>query len=287
MRFLLAAIAAIVVCAIGLFLGSENPLYNEFVGGGSILLICLVFVDGLTFIITNRKRIKLIFQCIWLRFRKQYVRFSMSYQYLIKVNDKYLLVQNANKSWNWYQHVGGKYKRLSETQLILQKFDARDDIKMKTDNLKKGDLAVFIPAKNAIKFLDWFDTRTDREISHWREFYEELIGGKAQHQVLSTTNFPYVNYRLLKSVRTPLKKAPAESGWNCWEMLHYDVLELIPTIEQETELLTLLAQGDTDYIKWADEQLINNLGHDDRQKEKIYDIGVHTKWAMNLKWSKS
>ena len=78
---------------------------------------------------------------------------------------------------------------------------------MKTNGLKKGDLAVFVPAKNAVKFLEWFNTGKDREISHWREFYEELLGGK-EKQILSHKNFPYVNYKFIKSVMTPLKKSP-------------------------------------------------------------------------------
>jgi hypothetical protein len=56
----------------------------------------------------------------------------------------------------------------------------------------KDDIAVFIPAKNAIKFLDWFNSRKEREISHWREFYEELVDGKAK--LLDPKIFPYVNY---------------------------------------------------------------------------------------------
>jgi len=88
----------------------------------------------------------------------QDIRFSMSYQYIIKIDDNYLLVKNSNPSWEWYQHVGGKYKRLPETNKVLEDFGGYDDRKMKTSGLKKDDMAVFIPAKNAVKFLNWFET---------------------------------------------------------------------------------------------------------------------------------
>jgi len=284
MRFVLKILLAFVLIIIGNNIGES--LQSEFVGGGLILLITVLLIDGFDFFYKNWNRLNLTLHAYWLGLFGKYIRFSMSYQYKIKVNDKYLLVQNANSNWNWYQHVGGKYKRLPETQAILKEMGARDDLKMKTAGLKKDDLAIFIPAKNAIRFLDWFSSEKDREISHWREFYEELLGGKTQVSVLSRTNFPYVNYRFLKSVRTPLKRAPIETGWNCWEVLQYDVLELIPNEAQQKELEELLSKGDTEYFKWASAHMIDRLGYDDGELETKFNIGAHTKWVLNLKWSK-
>jgi hypothetical protein len=162
------------------------------------------------------------------------------------------------------------------------------DVKMKSDGLKKGDLAVFIPARNAIKFIDWFNTGKDRETSRWREFYEELLGGsKCVDQVLSRETFPYVNFRFIDSLQTPLKKAPIDTGWNCWEIMQYDILELIPTPDQEKALKDLKAKGNTEYIKWASHALINRLGHDDEKQEKRFNIGRHAKWVINNKWSET
>ncbi|MCD4795371.1 MAG: hypothetical protein K8R54_19215 [Bacteroidales bacterium] len=270
-----------------MFIGfnTKSSLQPEFIGGGLILLLATILVDGGAFVIRNWGRLIFVLHTKYIAISGKYVRFSMSYQYRIKVNDKYLIVKNSNPSWYWYQHVGGKYKRIEETNKILKDFGAKDDLKMKTNKLKKGDLAVFIPAKNAVKFLDWFNTSKDREISHWREFYEELLGGK-EEQVLSHKNFPYVNYKFIKSVITPVKKTPIDSGWDCWEVLQYDVLDLIPTFEQQMELEELLNKGDTDYIKWASTALINRLGHNDDEQQNKYKIGPHAKWIVNLKWSK-
>ncbi|MEQ8688681.1 MAG: hypothetical protein RIE86_25490 [Imperialibacter sp.] len=281
-----AFILKLVLGVILLFTGTKASLalQPEFIGGGLILIIATIVVDGGGFVIGNWGRFRFVLHTKLLAIRGVYVRFSMSYQYIIKVCDKYLLVKNSNPNWHWYQHVGGKYKRIQETQKILNDFDATDDLKMKTNGLKKGDLAVFVPAKNAVRFLNWFGTARDREVSHWREFYEELLGGKEQ-QVLSRENFRYVNYKFIKSVITPVKKAPIDSGWNCWEVLQYDVLELIPTYEQQLELEELLNKGDTEYIKWASAALINRLGHDDDEHQNKYKIGPHAKWVINLKWS--
>lgn len=283
-RFILKILLAIILIITGHHI--HESLRPEFVGGGIILLITVLLIDGFDLFYRNRKRIKLALHSFWIGLFGRYIRFSMSYQYLIKVEDRYLLVQNANPNWDWYQHVGGKYKRLPETYSILKSLGATDDLKMKTGGLKKGDLAVFVPAKNALKFLDWFNSEKDREISHWREFYEELLGGKAEKQVLEKTNFPYVNYRFIKSIQTPLKRTPIEAGWNCWEILQYDVLELIPNESQMRELEQLLSKGDTNYIKWASADKINSLGYSKDDLNKDYNIGPHAKWVLNLKWSK-
>lgn len=264
----------------------QESLKTEFLGGGITLLCSTVLIDGVGAFISSAGRLKLIVQTKCLALFGKYIRFSMSYQYRIKVGEEYLLVRNSNPNWSWFQHVGGKYKRLEETEHILKKMGAVDDLKMKTDGLKKGDLAVFIPAKNAIKFIDWFRTGKDRETSRWREFHEELLGGsKSQNQVLPREIFPYVNYRFIDSLQTPLKKAPIETGWDCWEILHYDILEIIPTPAQEEALIELKEKGNTEYIKWASHALINRLGHDDEKQETRFNIGRHAKWVVNNKWS--
>lgn len=278
MKYLAQIIIAAILILFGKYFVGES-LKPEFIGGGLIAFVTIII--GLIFdTYENRKRIILILRCKFMSLQKgKYIRFSMSYQYRIKFKDKYLLVKNSN--FNHYQLVGGKYKRNKYTAQILSSFEAIDDLKMPTHGLMKDDLVVFVPAKNAIKFIDWFNSKKDREVSHWREFYEELIDVKGRH--LPHSVFPYVHYNFVKSVITPLKRTP---GWDCWEILQYDVLDLLPTPAQEAELEKLFNQGDSGYIKWADEELIRSLGFDSRQKEKLYEIGPHTKWVVNLKWNK-
>lgn len=279
MKYVFQLITAIIYILLGRNYVSDE-LRPEFIGGG-VTLIILVVVSGIGYdAYRNRNRIVLIIHCWFLSIRGKYVRFSMSYQYKIKINDKYLLVKNSN--WGHYQHVGGKYKRTNLTGKYLRDIEARDDLKLQTSGLMKDDLVLFVPAKNAVNFLDWFNSGKEREISHWREFYEELIEGKAK--LLPSHVFPYVNYNFIGTVTTPLKRTP---GWDCWEILQYDILELLPTLDQQKELEKLCELGDSDYIKWADEELINCLGHDNRQKKPLYSIGQHAKWVINGKWSKN
>lgn len=279
MKYILQITVALIFILLGKYV-LPVELSGNFISEGIVFFITFFFVDFGYEIYKNWNRKLLVVRCWWLGIKKQYIRFSMSYLYRIKVNDKYLLVKNSN--WNHFQFVGGKYKRLPQTQGFLQgEFEAKDDLKMQTTGLMKDDFAIFIPAKKAISFIDWFNLGMNREISHWREFYEELIEGKAR--VLSQRTFPYVNYNYIGTVTTPIRKTP---GWNCYEILQYDILDLIPTPDQLKELETLQALGNTDYIKWADEELINCLGYCNRSKKTLYNIGHHTKWALNLRWTK-
>ena len=38
---------------------------------------------------------------------------------------------------------------------------------------------------------------------------------------------------------------------------------------------------------WADKSLINRLGHNAGMKDYEHEIALHSKWALNLKWSKN
>ncbi|KYG74848.1 hypothetical protein EV198_0648 [Roseivirga ehrenbergii] len=232
------------------------------------------FIDGL---LQNIKRFRLWFLTkIW--HRRSLIRFSMSYIYRIRVSDKYLLVKNSK--WNFYQPVGGVYKVLpGEMSRLQEKYNVELDKKLPTNGEKRDDLRLMVPASKALEFLDWFDSGKGREISHWREFCEELV----RNEVLEFKVFPHVNYRYAGYVQTPLKKS---EKLGCLEILKYEVYDLLPSNEQEMALIELLKKGDTDYIKWADEIIINNLGFSQVDRNEPYDIGAHTKWTMNMKYSK-
>ena len=278
-RKVIQAIVAIGFIAFGYFKLKGSEYQKDVIVYGIIGLVVLLELL-VEFIVVNRKRLWLSIFSKFLAIKGERIRFSMSYLYRIKVDDKYLLVKNNN--YGHFQLVGGKYKILEDTRALLKKeFDAVDDPKLPNKGIMKDDFALFIPAKNALKFIDWFNKGKDREVSHWREFYEELIEGKGSF--LSKSNFPYVNYNFVGKVLTPIKKTP---GWDCFEILQYDILDLKPTPEQRQELLKLKEKGDSKHIKWASEELIQCLGQDNLEKRKLYDIGAHTKWALNMKWSK-
>lgn len=276
-QIVLGLLLIIYLLTVYIFLG-DSWQKNSFIQN-SVAIACSILAPILAFLIDqaleNIKQLKLLWMTRF-KLRNQKIRFSMSYIFRIHINDKYLLVKNSK--WDFYQPVGGVYKiNIGEEKNLMDKYGMERDKKMKTYGIAKNDLRVFVPAKKALCFLKWFESGKNREVSHWREFYEELVGPK----VLNIDEFPHIEYRFVGNLKTPLK---FNKKWECYELLSYDVYDLTPTPKQEEALISLLKGGDTDYVKWADEKIINSYGYDERQKKDIYKIGAHTKWTLNMEY---
>ena len=140
-RYIIKFCLGIILIIVGCYFVSDS-LQPEIIGAGILLLVDLIILDALYDLITNWKRVFLVMKCKYLGFKNQYIRFSMSYLYRIKVKDKYLLVKSSN--FHHYQLVGGKYKRLKGTQSLLRKeFDAKDDVNCKILFLANAFLTLF------------------------------------------------------------------------------------------------------------------------------------------------
>lgn len=211
-------------------------------------------------------------------YRDKDVRFSISYIFRIKVKDKYLLVKN--RKGDYYQPVGGAYKSLPGFENIIRKYGIRPDNRIETSHgIAKNDLRFRVKGKNVFDIIKWFNSRENRETSQWREFCEELL---TTDIIADKRAFRYIDYEYSNTLQTPMKKA---KKLDCQEILIYEIFDLVPNTEQEVELERLLAAGDTNEVKFADEVLIKNLGFDERTKEVIYEIGAQTKWTLLEKWT--
>jgi hypothetical protein len=254
-------------------LKNNTLLQNTIAVACSIMAPILVyFVDQL---LTNIKRLN-IWYLSKIKYRKKSIRVSMSYQYRIRVNDRYLLVKNS--TWDFYQHVGGVYKVLSGDEGFLKdSFGWELDKKMRTSGEKHNDLRGFIPMRSLLPFLDWFKSQKNREVSHWREFCEELIIPK----ILDFGVFKHFEYRYAGTVVTPIKESKA---FNCLELLSYDVYDLIPNHEQLIHLVET-QKKENELYKWIDETIIQSNGFNERDRKQEINIGNHTKWILNLKYS--
>lgn len=211
-------------------------------------------------------------------YRNKEIRISLSYLYRIKVDNHFLLVKSNHR--RYYQPVGGAYKTLPGSEKIFDRCEVRPDRIIETSNgIAKGDLRVFVKGKNVIEFMEWYDSKQDREISPFREFCEELISKR----VLPANLFMYIDYKFKKTIKTPIFRLDSgDLGF-----FAYDIFDLVANNEQQAILKELHDSGNTDYYIWADEYIINRLGHNERERKHEYDISIHTKWAHNLSYSKS
>ncbi|MDI3321417.1 hypothetical protein [Pinibacter soli] len=227
-------------------------------------------------LIANIKRLPLFFQTRIL-LPEQYIRMSFAYLIRIKVNGKYLLVKN--RKGNYYQLVGGAYKRYVSSEKLFEELEIKSDRQFSTEHgIAKNDLRMQVKGKHVLDVFKWFASKEDREISQWREFCEELLSTG----ILNKELFRYIDYKYVDTLLTPFQKA---RYLDCQELLIYEIFDLIPNEEQMHELEKLIDQGNNEKVKWADDMLINGLGFNEWSRETEFEIGAHTKWAANLKYS--
>lgn len=98
------------------------------------------------------------------------IRVSFSYLFRIQIDGTYFLIRGNKKKR--FQPVGGVYQKYKSSDSILRNIFEEDD------ELKKGnenDLRGKVLGKDLKKFIKWFESRQDREITCYREFNEEMI----------------------------------------------------------------------------------------------------------------
>jgi len=243
------------------------------------LLVNIISSPIFVFIILmldNAKQLPLLYRTKLL-LRNQDVRISIAYLFRIKVKDHYLLVKN--RTGNYYQLVGGAYKRYQTSENIFKKYKIKSDKQFCTDDgIAKNDLRFRVPGKYVLDIIKWFQSKEDRETSQWREFCEELLSTN----ILCKRTFRYIDYTYAGTLQTPIQKA---KYLDCQEILIYEIYDLLPNEEQRIVLEELFNKGNTEQVKWASEPLINGLGFNEYKKEKEFDIGAHTKWAIQLKYT--
>lgn len=247
----------------------SNTIFNisiELVGG--------ILLFGLLQLLQNINRLWFYFQTQVL-LRNKEVRLSIAYLFRIQVDNKFLLVKNRRR--NYYQPVGGAFKTLPGSETIFKKLKVKPDRLIETEHgIAKGDLRVNMKAVNVIEFLEWFNSKEDRETSPWREFCEELISTN----ILPWKPFRYIDYKFQGTIRSPIINLDIGGKG----MFVFEVYNLVINDEQKPVLEELLKNGNKDEYIWVDDYLIQRLGHDDRIKEQICEIAPHTRSAQNLKW---
>lgn len=154
------------------------------------------------------------------------IRISFAYLFRIQVDGTYFLVRGNKKKK--FQPVGGVYQRYDGSNAILRDIFQEDD-EMKTGNEK--DLRGKVKGKDLKKFIQWFESRQDREITCHREFKEELINSK----ILDKEKFEELHYSYLGTHKTNI----FTSEYYGKEFLLADIYELELNDEQKKEFLSL------------------------------------------------
>lgn len=179
------------------------------------------------------------------------IRISFAYLYRIKIGDKYLLVKNERGTGK-DQPVGGVYKLFGNEKIELKnRYKVKDDNKISIDESSRNDYRLRIENRYLRKFVKRFDCKADRErIDNLsREFREELIDK-------NIVNWNHISYRYCGRHITELHWG---KHFQCYELLLADIVELLPTPEQEQDLRNLQNQHSENY-RFVTAEEISSLG---------------------------
>jgi hypothetical protein len=244
-------------------------------------LLKTIFTKSVVKLWENKDMVSLYLKTLFGKYRYKDIRFSISYLFKIQIpeTDKYLLVLNR-RIQNQLQPVGGVYKRYGDDKLF-EKWGYSADNKnngLDVDSESNGDLRFKVIGKNVVKVIKWFDEGKEREVSGEREFCEELINTL----IVDSKTFSQIKYKHIRRFSKHLKWS---EFFSCFEVLVFDVFELIPNEEQK-EALKALNQNKTNLKKGyaiVSSDDIRQLRFMKNGKQ-IARIGAQTKLLINQKF---
>lgn len=244
------------------------------------ILLKPVLTRGATILWENRNHLITYYKTKIGRYKNKDIRFSISYLVKIQIpnTNRYLLVMNRRIE-NQLQPVGGAYKRYGDDSLF-NKWGYKPDNKrngLDVDEKSNLDLRFMIKGKYVIEVMNWFESKQERETDPNREFKEELL----DTNILDSEIFKNIKY---KHIRRYSENLVWSTFFKCYEVLIYDVFELIPD-EKQKQYLIELSKQETDLDKGfaiVECDDIEQLRFMEDGKQ-IARIGEHTKLLINKK----
>lgn len=231
-------------------------------------------------LLTKKESLMIRFKSNFTQIKNQDVRFSISYLIRIKIpgTSKFLLVR-GHRIKDQLQPVGGVYKKINGFS-EFEKWGYKEDCGakgIKSDDISKDDLRFRVKGKYALDVIKWFESRKDRETTYDREFNEELIEDHGfDKDIFYSKSF--------REVQKTMKVFGFSTFHQCYEVLIYDIVEFLPTPEQEVELRRLLKNP----RKLGSDFMVVDISEIERllvieNEEQIAKIGEHTKYLINEK----
>lgn len=236
------------------------------------------YTKGVEVVWENRNDLLLFWKTKLGKYKNKDIRFSMSGLYKIQIpdTDKFLLVLNRRIE-NQLQPVGGVFKRYGDDSLFNKWRYKPDSCRngLGIDKQSSLDLRFSVSGKNVRQVLSWYEKERERETEPRREFKEEVL----DTGILDPNIFHHFDQ---KKIRRYSKNLVWSAFFSCYEILIYDIFELVPNKEQKEALKTLSNQG-TDLSKGyaiVSFDDIDQLRLMDGDKQ-IARIGQHTKLIIN------
>lgn len=224
--------------------------------------------NGIWFLIgifaANYRRIGLFIKS--LIYWNQDIRFSIAYLYKIKINNKYLLIKGSKIEE--LQPVGGVYKVCSSFSTIERKLNII--FENERGFYEQEDLRFCTKGKNISKVLNWFDSRENREVTVYREFYEEII----KNNILPIEVLSSMRIEFLKQIKP---KMSYSKHFKKNEILLFDIYE-IHLANEYIDMICRDVKEKNDLIKLVDREDIEKECVD--ISGKSFKIGAHSQYII-------
>jgi SMODS-associated NUDIX domain len=156
---------------------------------------------------------------------------------LLRIYDKgsYILVRNSHRN-ETFSPFGGvmKYERTAQQFLDIIGFE--QDAMCSHKDMEK-DIRGFIPRKNLIKFITWYNSNNNRESRNdcaKRELREELQGAKVD---VSSVDFLGLS---LCQVRTIMEGPESVKGYNYKQFRIFEIVDLDTDYDSTKRLLRII-----------------------------------------------
>ncbi|RZJ89751.1 MAG: hypothetical protein EOO20_10100 [Chryseobacterium sp.] len=227
------------------FLAGDEPKSTIF--KISLGLVVAGIVEFLVFLYENRKRWNLL-KTLVIKPNSP-VRVTMAYLFRIEVNGRYVLIKRHKKDNPGYQPIGGAYKYLKEeNRELFDSLGVEPCNHVPRDEDTEHDLRVIIRKRKKLnKFLQWFDSRKNREMDPYREFIEELV----EPELLPAGTFRHIKYVYIGKHIEGVIKSPV---YPVDELRYADIFELRTDNDaQKIAISALLNKGDEIYFATPEE----------------------------------
>lgn len=205
-------------------------------------------IEFMVFLYENRKRWNLFMTKVYKR--KKPVRVTVAYLFRIEVNGEYVLIKRHKKDRIGYQPIGGAFKYFKEeNRELFDKLGIEPCNHVPRDEDTEHDLRVVIRRrKNLIEFLKWFESRKNREMDPWREFYEELI----EPGLLPAEQFRHIKYAYVGKHEEGILPSPV---FPTDEYRYAEIYELRPETDAQRNAIATLRQQSEEILFATPEEI--------------------------------
>lgn len=192
--------------------------------------------------------------------KEKYVKFSVSYLFSIKIDDKYLLVHSRRK--NTFQPIGGCYKFFDSAVPFLESLGCLPADK------EPDDLRIFVPIDKINEFSKWLLSGKDRETTFEREFVEEMF---IENQFLDYEKFGLPEFKKIKEGYINIRRDKFYDMLMAYPM---DIVSVSLSPSQKDQILQMVNSNKVPFVLASEKEINRGIV---TYQNKLVPIGTHTK----------